>query len=59
MEGEVAGKIREEEREGGFESADGGLTWSESTSPSPGRRGRLSPSWLQADCCLQVRPWSF
>ena len=56
MEVEVAGKIREEEREGGFESADGGLTWSESTSPSP---GRPPPSWLQAGCCLQGRPWSF
>ena len=53
---EVEGKIREEEREGGFESADGGLTWSESTSPSP---GRPPPSWLQAGCCLQGRPWSF
>lgn len=26
------------------------------SSPTP---GRPSPSWLQADCCLQARPWSF
>ena len=42
----------EMEMEDGVEDLPAGTV----SSPTP---GRPSPSWLQADCCLQARPWSF
>ena len=53
MEEKEEVELEEEmEMEDGVEDLPAGTV----SSPTP---GCPSPSWLQADCCLQARPWSF